>query len=243
VNKRRNVRMQFQVVQGTPAGSPVQPSVPAGYVKLAAFYIEATWNTQLDEGYVMDYRVPVGLKIVDVVGPNWDHLENSDSVTVWVAGAGTLAKNPGDANDRYAYAICNPGTWLNGRILKVGFGGKRQAASTGALSIVRIDQLPDGGSQYPEAVITTDYAGSSLHPTAGSGDVEYRELSLMTGEPVWTNGYRSGFAPANANFTPPFTGGAPYSPEAIPRMALKYLAKSGEQDSICIARFYVACGL
>jgi len=57
--KKRKVKMSAQLVAGTPAASPTEPAVPAGFVKLAGILVPATHNTTHDwltNG--RDYRMP-----------------------------------------------------------------------------------------------------------------------------------------------------------------------------------------
>ncbi len=244
-NKRRNVRLQFQVVKG--ADNPVFPgtqgAVPVGYVKIAAVYIPPTWNAAIAPGNILDYTMPVGFKIIDIPGPQWDHISNSDTATAWIAQGGQLGRYHGGYPGAIpAYAIC-PGLPNSHRIIGVGFGGIRRASSTATVELRRIDLLPaDATVGYAEAVITPDYAGSALLPTTGS-DTEYREISLLTGEPIWVNGYRSGVAASELAGLPPYTSAPPFSPPAIPRCALRYLTDGTRDDQITLARFYVAGGM
>jgi hypothetical protein len=246
INKRRNVRLEFQLVKGTDSAvfPGAQPSVPLGYKKLAAVYVPPTFNAAINAGNILDYTMPVGLQYIDVPAHQWARIDNSDSVTTWVHSKGILGYFSG-ANTA-AYAICNPHTNNLGRIIGVGFGGRRLASSAATLELVRIDMLPEGGSSgtpgWADAVISLDYDANTILPPA-AGDVQYHELSLMTGEPIWTNGYRAGAAMSGFGGSPPFISGPPYSPMAIPKVALHFEADGTRQDEIMFARFIVAGGL
>jgi hypothetical protein len=57
-NKQRQVRLQAQIVQGTPAASPVEPAVTSGWVKVAAINVPANHSGPIGPTQIRDYRFP-----------------------------------------------------------------------------------------------------------------------------------------------------------------------------------------
>jgi hypothetical protein len=238
-NKRRNMRLQFQIVKGTAAASPVEPAIPAGYVKMAAVYVPATWNAVIDPANILDYRMPIGFKLQEVGALQFDFLHATDSVTPWYVGEGTIqaftaAIGGSETNPRNAYALCNPGAWMCGRVVRVGYGGQRQVSSTGTLDLVRVDAA--GGSYSSVETVLSSYSTASLLPAAHATNHQYAELSLLTGPPIWANGHTNGYAMLRT-FAPPFSS---FATQRLPRLALKYRTDGTRADRVNIARFYVA---
>ena len=78
----------------------------------------------------------------------------------------------------------------------------------------------------------TDYTMTSL-VNAGDGGKQ-RELSFLTGLPLWCDGRNAGWA-NQRGFTPPSN--------ALTRFALKIDPDNTKADAIHMARFYLAGGL
>jgi hypothetical protein len=68
MDKARTVTLTKSVVAGTPAATPVEPAVPAGYVKWASVRIPAAHaGVLVAKTHMKDWRVPVGnLHVADI---------------------------------------------------------------------------------------------------------------------------------------------------------------------------------
>ena len=95
-------RLTVQVVPGTPAASPVEPALPAGYVRWAAVLVPhgiganplSNSNSQ-----IRDYRHPLGFRTHDVFGRD---LARLSGVGTLVSLGQSLSLNAGDV----AWAVC-----------------------------------------------------------------------------------------------------------------------------------------
>lgn len=223
--------LSFSTKQGTPAASPTEPTPDSGFVKWASVFVPTSFNTVIDPANIWDQRMPLGLKMIDIPGHLWSRTHASWTMSVGNVITPTVASAA-------AYAIPSyMGSWMGGRIVKVGISMNRLGGSASALSFQRVD-FANSSAGFNETALT-DYTASSLLSTAGSAQ-ETRELSFLTGRPVWANGHYSGYANGTL-YAPPYTAAPPYTPQAVPWFALKFAADgTPTADQVMFARFYIA---
>lgn len=65
-SKRSEIAFTKTVVEGTPAGSPVPPSTPVGYVPWCYVYVPTAYASAFGTSHLSDYRVPMSFKSVKV---------------------------------------------------------------------------------------------------------------------------------------------------------------------------------
>lgn len=66
LSKRRNVQLTTQLIAGTPNASPAIPAVPGGTLPLYAVLVPAAYNAVFTQDQIIDYRMPLGLTVLDV---------------------------------------------------------------------------------------------------------------------------------------------------------------------------------
>lgn len=104
--KRRKVKLTKQVVAGTPAGSPVEPAVPAGFKKWAAITVPANHNAVFTPvtHQLIDYRMPIGFYTsfvrpgeatssawtVDAALSRWDSNATGQNLFIPLTGCGQV---------------------------------------------------------------------------------------------------------------------------------------------------------
>lgn len=181
-NKERQVRCQMQVVAGTPAGSPVEPSVPSGYVKLCAVYVPAAHNAVIDPANILDYRMPAGTSSETVWGTDavaGGHFSGADAWTV-APGVTPIITASASADSRVYLRLNGP---LNRRLVRVAAYGAD--TTSGGLPGMR---LYENGT----ANLLRSYSGF-----LNSGSEGYTE-GAVTGGPIWANGRTNFYAHARA---------------------------------------------
>lgn len=239
----RGVRITKTVVPGTPAATPVEPAVPAGFVKWASVRIPAN-ATDLDNlaGFhqlatgveIYDHRMPLGIRRIDVWGKDaffdpatWDpsgiHRKFLHNLAVGAAGPLTDAL--------WVPTGC---PIVTGRLLSVAaqaiVGG---AAGAFEAYLARFD--PYEGTQNSN---TTDVYNVGLPLTAdsilnASGIREWREAIPTV--PIWMNGQYAGYA----NEVPGLLIGLS---DAKTRLAVRVKPSAAAQINIVAISFLVAGG-
>lgn len=208
LNKQRRVTATFTLTKGVENASPVEPSIPGGHVKLAAFRVSPAMTTFNPTTDIRDYRMPVGpISVVDIPGTGYA-IQSGGSEATSNAGILTLPST------RTARAICQVSGGSK-RLVRVGFAQDLVAVT--ALNLQRGN------------VATSFTTLRNLIALAGGGGSSYQEFDILGahGEPLWSNGYAAGYA--NESLT--------VSPTAGPtRLAL--MATGGAASSaISVARF------
>lgn len=108
--KKKSVRLQKQVVEGTPAAVPTRPAAPAGYVRYCDVYIPAAWGAAdlVDPKNVRDERMPIGFEHI------FQPASRAEIYSGWTIDAIGFAKSAGVGDVLYyplpatAYAMARP---------------------------------------------------------------------------------------------------------------------------------------
>lgn len=182
--KRRKVKLTKQVVEGTPAGSPVQPSVPAGFVKWAAVYVPATWNAVIDVENIWDFRVPLGVDAhVTYTWPNGgDYLIN----TGWTAnGNGYITSAAGGD---VAYVFPGARGLHDARLTRIAISGLLDGGSS--VHLVRVVHEPTSAGAIGVTVLEDLTASFN----SGANSLHQHDLIANTTKPYWGNGFTAGVA-------------------------------------------------
>lgn len=172
--KQRRVTATFTWTQGTENASPVEPSIPAGDVKLAAFRVvpgETLFDPTTD---IRDYRMPIGPARI-YTSRQWLHNRNANGTSTWRdQPTGILGASPTET----AQNFCPVGT---SRVVRVGAVASGCNASTFKLGY---EDLTDA---FVTLATVNDLRGTAL---------AYREYDVLAdfGAPLWSNGRMAGYA-------------------------------------------------
>lgn len=219
-NSSRSVRITKTVVTGTPGVSPVEPSVPAGYVRYCAVRIPAA-ATNLSAIDFYDHRVPVGFRIVDVMAQQGAY---DEAKWTWFStGARTHSGTSDPAQTPFSFPYgAGPHTRVVGVQLMSAYNGG--SSSDRAIQLNRI--------QFPLSSTLLETVTSGLLASTG-GVLQYR--GITPAKPTWGDGTFAGYANRHAAL--------PLNPSTVNLLMLTYLpsATSGHSDNLYVARFLV-CG-
>jgi len=214
----RLLRIQQQVVTGTPAPTPSFPfgSIPAGYGVWGGARIRAG-STALDPADAIDFRFPLGAHIYDVMGQQCQ-LQPAPS-TAWAATGGLpYGSISSDGLGARLLRSYPPAGGAMSRLLGVGIGGVRVGGGATA-KLVRLNMVT-GATE--ETIVDLS---ATLTPASAGGYTEYAFTSFQP-TPRWLNGHKSGHDP--------FISGS------IPRLALEYTSNAGSVDQVHFVRWIVA---
>lgn len=186
--KKRKVKATFTVTAGAENASPVQPSIPAGHVLVAAFLVTPAMSAFDPRADIRDWRVPLGYRCDQVNAKSM--LKNE---SFWTDAIFWMESTTDDA---FAYALCPAG----GLCRVMGFtvaGGKMVGATASTATLVRLpstDQTiaPVTIVEMRSAVFpSTGFKNAevSLAPVSESGSLAY---------PLWSNGFTAGYAVEHA---------------------------------------------
>lgn len=219
--KRRKVRLTASIVVGTPAGSPTEPAVTAGYVKLCAVLIPDGFaiTDVLINTNIRDYRMPLGYGPFDVHPTTGGIPSGSDWPDLALAGRAS-----GAASEVLHIPILGCGASQGGRVVRVGLHAHRGGAVAPTIELIRFNPFAAEAS----AVVVRDLTASLALGTTPSA---YQEVDLSTGTPIWANGYEAGLANAVADGS-----------TDIPYLALR-ITSGQNVDIVRLVRFGVAGGL
>lgn len=184
--KRRKVRLTKQVVKGTPAGSPVEPAVPAGFVKWAAVEVGALHNAVFDVTSLRDYRHPAGLRqYVTYTMGNGPGVNLPGDASGWAAG---VAPSTGEIWVASSGKVCRvfpiADSIANGRLLRVSIAGLLTACT---VQLIRRYHDPIGGA-------ATDTVLATLTSSFSGGGTQLYTHTFAETEAFWLNGFRAGIA-------------------------------------------------
>jgi hypothetical protein len=177
--KKRKVTLSVQVVKGTPASSPVEPSVPSGYVKIYSILIRATYAGFLDPTQdINDRTFPLGFERPHLIGRNTIAPIEGDSDWTVDANYGTVSTV---AETGATYLV--PGSnRLGSKLIRVRFGGQLSADSV--VRLVRVDMTNHTVTNLTD--LTTAFA-------ALVGSLDDRVVDIGSYGPYyWLNGYTCG---------------------------------------------------
>lgn len=227
LNKRRNLTLTKTVTKGTPAGSPVVPSIPAGDVAVYAVRIPAGLGAApIDPGNIRDLRLPLGVHVVDVwsCGALSAGAVVSGSFTA-VPGAVPLVRSVGTGDQilHFPSAAYDHSMRLVSVAVLVG------ESTASVFKLVRVH----ANGTFTD--ITTSL--TSLRRTLAGANMELAEsvrinLSPAT-VPAWANGWEAGYAKRWATLTPP---------NNFDRLALLFESGAANEE-IAMVRFTFAGGL
>jgi len=203
MNKRRNVRLQFQITQGTPAADPAEPVTPAGYSKVCAILVPANHNAVIDPANIVDYRLPIGLSTYEITAAELatNKMSTVTAASVnWTVGGfaggfGAYGFAQAAASGQDVIALVRDVPSNTRRLLEIRLGSYNSSPSHFAITLNRY-QLDNAGGETALAAgidhglgtLTADLLPAS---PSGSGNVKTKSFLDL---PYWANGYRSGYA-------------------------------------------------
>lgn len=220
-NKERQTVLTMSIKAGTAAASPTEPTPDSGYVKLFAWRIEAT-ATAITAANFRDYRMPVGLTIIDMPARLWPRTggftESSDGVLV-ADGAST----------RTAQASPGPKLWRTGRLVAVGLASDTVAGSGATALLTTTDY-----GVYPYTNTTlSDLSASLIDNTAGFA---FRG-KLLHDVAIWMDGTNCPSVQGASDFA---VYGSPTVKTSVKKLDLRVASGATHADTFAWARFYVA---
>lgn len=233
VVKRRRVRLQKQVVMGTPAPTPVEPAVPSGYCRWASVYVE--WNQPAGSPFstriLRDHRYPLGL----VRTISWPALNAGGYVSE--GGAGwtfdtTQQLLVSAANGNIVRVFPQAPGRHNARLLGVGCVGDLSGCT---VELKR--RYHDIGNTLVEnntAVGSSGFNGVRTITAFNSAVAQYNFHALTDGDPLWANGYTAGIATARANLAVPNNA-------EMSTVALKITANAANKTVRFVEWFWAVC--
>lgn len=212
-NKKYNTRLTASIKSGATEQAP-----DAGYVKWAVIKVP-NGATNLTRANIYDYRMPVGLHVVDVFGRDCRY-----TASEWTLIDGIAIAAPA-STARTAYAIPRYPSGLGSRLVRVGLTGNKYG--TPVLSIVQ-QSLTILGIGIGESTICSVPAATYSHGAYGEMDLL---ASPGTIPPIWADGSPSPTAQAYTT--------------TRPNVAFKFTSSSTgtpNNDALGFVRFYFAAG-
>jgi hypothetical protein len=196
-NKRRNVTLTKQVVQGTNAavGTAVEPAVPAGFVKWAAVKISPAYASAFQaDDHFRDYRVPLGGYQCGLIAP---HQLEQGIGAAFGSGLNTC-RLIASAASQFCYAYI-PIVGSAARLMKLTVRSK--ITGGGSAGAVRLERLEIGlDATLSSSTIIKDFG----HTSGVEAVTSYVDNGLTSDTlvgPIWGRGQRCGPATNNvANF-------------------------------------------
>lgn len=190
--KRRKVVLDMLVVKGTPAASPIPPSITsemnAGYALWCEVLVPALHNAVIDIENMRDWRVPIGYDTHNVfcagVGQN----------VSYSAGWTASGSSPGlvSTGSATAYVFPSARSRHSGRLVRLGIMGMLTGST---IQIVRVNN--DN---------TTSFGGETVLQDVSAffnvGANQLYETGAFT-NPYWLNGFTAGIAAATSPKAPP----------------------------------------
>jgi hypothetical protein len=226
-NSSRSVRITKQYVVGTPAGSPVEPAVPSGYVKWCAIKVPAAATnlltvTSADGNAIRDYRMPLGLEAYTVPADlAYGHAD-------WTKDSITYGKTIQSASLRSLSFFPLAGLASHARLVRVALAERHSSGgTTRVVDVVRtemktaiaLDSVRDLSSDLLGPAVTNNYQ-MSISPGSNNN------------APIWANGYSSPYGPGSG------------VEAASTRVGLRFMSggDNAVADTLQFARFWFAGG-
>lgn len=176
--KKRKVKATITLTKGTEAASPVEPALPSGHVKLAAFRVPVgltTFNAKTD---IRDYRMPIGF------GEEW--VPGSDSGFISAQWTQSISRQITHVAGAASTALNFPRHVARSRrVIGVGIGAYAFASTAHTMDIGRMDAHA-GASAFTSIESLVLNVGN-FYRVAGWSTFE-------PAQPLWANGYAAGFA-------------------------------------------------
>jgi hypothetical protein len=187
----RRVKVESQIVIGTPGASPVEPATPAGWVKVASILVPTLFNAVITPDNIGDFRMPMGLCMYECTAAEIIGIGAFIGAATWLAGGSPFG---------YAQA-----TALSGGEAKLGVMVKHVPPNTSRLLQITVVSRDGVRASWDFELCKWDFAthGSTgdsllfgmedpLIPVAASGDHVLRKTFFT--DPYWANGERNGYA-------------------------------------------------
>lgn len=185
-SKQRRTVCTITWTTGAESVTPVEPSIPVGDVKLAAFQIRPAVTAFDPTQDIRDYRMPIGAsRIYNVDG--WRYPRDETGAAEW-ADTAFSGVTGNVATGATTQATCLlPVMGGSHRILAVGFTSEDGAGGTLAVTLSRVNDLSPTHTSIRTLTSLLD---------AGGGGASYGEFDILTnhGAPLWSNGYSAGYA-------------------------------------------------
>lgn len=236
LTKRRQVILTTQLVAGTPAATPTIPATPGGTLPLYAVYVAPTFNAVFTQDLILDYRMPLGLTIVDIHGVDmWRRgafVEGTPgSVAITATGGAFPPINFPVGNT--GQLICTPsGVGSSSRLIGVGVL-MGSSGTSGSFSLERFSSSASWGTGTLINTLGNSLISSGL-PAAQS---QYKSSAIITiansavagavATPVWSGG---GGSPTALS-----VGGGLYS-----RAGIRFSSTISDTDNLGMVRFIFA---
>jgi hypothetical protein len=201
-NKRRNVTLTKTLTAGTPAASPVLPSLPANHVPLYAVLVPAGHSGVFGFAELWDFRMPLGSYTVDVYTRDeyarGAIMSSSGSETQSAGAYGAIASTSGALTIDHVPRVGDPNA---SRLVAV------SAVIGDGCGSSNFDLRRFNPNNYGQAAvaISTFNAGHAPDPALRGNPAnpatEWRSYQLtmgtsIAGMPVWGTGYPCGYAAA-----------------------------------------------
>ncbi|MCP3669250.1 MAG: hypothetical protein GY814_02210 [Gammaproteobacteria bacterium] len=191
-DKTRGTSLTIQVVEGTEVllvNSASKPDTPEGFIRMCAVLVSDSADINPLEDDIEDYRLPIG-KIMTY------HMRGNDFSSVLGSehsAYGVLVT--GNSGGEVVYAHCPVASGLH-RIMRIDTTLRNYGTTEDlAIDLIRMDE---GASFF--GTVETVLGQNSISPmdaafqaTVGPGDPSSKQLS-----PLWSNGYKSGYAADHA---------------------------------------------
>lgn len=243
--KRRKVTLTKQVVQGTPAGAPAIPAVPAGYLPLYAVLVPALFAGvfPVDDNF-HDYRMPMGSFSVDVAAGDMVSATNRWATPFVAQGSGDYSGVQFPAFSAWISFIPRmPLSASSCRLIGVSaLSGLNTPQFT--VSIGRYNAF--GGGSYNQmggnGNWTLPLLGTGAANTSGINHYKWYNTALPGGagnnpptaavKPPWGTGRPSGYASG--------AGRSAGVEDAMNQIGIRYLQGGATQAVVCLVRMHFA---
>jgi hypothetical protein len=206
--KRRKVRLQKQVITGTPVTgtAPVEPTVPAGYRRWASVYVANAQSNAapLPALQLRDHRYPTGL----IRTISWPALNAGGFVSQGGAGwtfdsTQQLLVSAGVSNIVRVFPQ-SPGRH-NARLIGVGCVGDLSGCTVTLKR--RYHDIGNTSSDWETAAgVGLNYNAARVISEFNSSVAQYNYHQVPDDSPIWANGMAAGVAVARASLAVPDTG-------------------------------------
>lgn len=220
------VRLQKQVVTGSPSGTPAEPAVPAGYQRWCSVLVPAGATNLLASNF-RDWRFPLGISVAEVKA--WDAVCDT---AVWLGtAAGTIQRKATTDNAHHVIFVPVGLSRSGGRLLGAQLGAKPGGGGTAPTAkLVDYEVLdPTLGADLVD--VTSDLVGASGSYTLGKWAPDF-----SSDAPLWMDGTGAAYA----NYRAAVEAGGE---SALHRLALKWTSGSpSADDTLSLARFIIAGG-
>lgn len=203
--KRRKVTATKQVVKGTPAGSPLIPAVPVGFVPYYAVLIPALFNGLIPvDNNFHDYRFPVGSFTVDMFAYDQRARQGAFGApfTVIPGAYSSIQIGPSGSINRIEFMPSMPVSPHSCRLIGVS-ALTGQITEPPVVEVARYNPIGAGAFFQMGGNATWDLSSSFLLSATTIGDYRWQDHRLAQAagnlpnadfKPPWGTGWPSGYA-------------------------------------------------